>query len=187
MTKNRGFFLIILLAFTFFVGCDDGLLDTGLGDASDQALVDAINDYRTDKGLAAIPKSPALMKTAKAHVKDLSDNNPVHGDCNLHSWSDNGDWSECCYTDDHANADCMWSKPNEIAGYPGDGYEIAAGGGGAIDAESALEQWKGSSGHNAVILNKDIWADNDWLALGAAIDGEFAVAWFGEVADPPEE
>ncbi|MDP8223680.1 MAG: CAP domain-containing protein [Candidatus Lernaella stagnicola] len=181
-------FVAILGCAAFFlilVGCEE--LFEEEGETSGAALVDLVNDYRADHGLPRIPKSPALMTTAKAHVRDLVDHDPVHGDCNLHSWSEKGDWTKCCYTDDHANAACMHSKPAEIAGYPGEGYEIAASSSAGIDAEGALDQWKGSSGHDAVIRNKDTWADNDWQAIGAAIKDEYAVVWFGEEPDPDLE
>jgi Cysteine-rich secretory protein family len=182
--NNRGLrFAAFMFLLIFSVSCLDDLLPEELGETSGAALVERINDYRAEKGLDQIPQSSALMKTAKNHVVDLLEHDPVHGDCNLHSWSGSGDWSACCYTDDHANAECMWNKPGEIAGYSGNGYEIAAWAGDAIDAEGALEQWKGSQGHHDVILNRGTWEDNQWLAIGAAIKGGFAVVWFGEVPD----
>ena len=65
------------------------------------------------------------MYVAEAHVQDLSYNQPVGGQCNMHSWSDRGSWSGCCYTDDHAASQCMWDKPRELTRYPGNGFEIA--------------------------------------------------------------
>lgn len=177
--------VVVIFVFSLLLACE--LFTEPDGETSGRALADRINDYREDHDLEPIPLSPALMETAKAHVHDLMVNEPVQGECNLHSWSDKGDWTECCYTDDHANAACMWSKPGEIAGYPGDGYEIAAWASPSINAESALEQWKDSPGHNAVILNKDIWKDNQWRALGAAINREYAVVWFGEEPDAQED
>lgn len=49
---------------------------------------------------------------------------------------------------------------------------------------AALEGWKHSPGHNAVILNQDIWADHPWGAIGADIHAGYAVLWFGEEPDP---
>lgn len=147
-------------------------------------LVDELNAYRSERGLEPIAASSALQSVAEAHIADLRGGDAVHGECNLHSWSDEGDWSACCYTDDHAEADCMWSKPGEIAGYPGDGYEIAAESGTCMSAAGALHQWIGSEPHHAVIVNEGIWSDSDWQAIGAAVGGGYAVAWFGEEEDP---
>ena len=75
----------------------------------------------------------------------------------------------------------MWDKPREIANYAGNGYEIAHYTSGVVTAQSALNGWKGSSAHNDVILNKDIWASHPWKAIGACFDGHYACVWFGEV------
>jgi hypothetical protein len=146
-------------------------------------VAEVINGYREELGLDRIPVSDALTEVAAAHVEDLAAGGAVHGDCNLHSWSDRGDWAPCCYTDDHAEAECMWSKPEEIAGYASNGYEIAAGGSGWITADEALSIWQGSDGHHAVIVNEDIWTDHTWLALGGAVQGGYAVAWFGDLEE----
>lgn len=56
----------------------------------------------------------------------------IGGECNLHSWSNNGYglWNGCCYTSNHAAASCMWDKPREISGgiFTGNGYENSASG-----------------------------------------------------------
>ena len=159
-------------------GCSWDIPCGGDGD-----LVDEINAYRQEEELPEIAFSPSLQVVAEAHIMDLSDNDPVSGECNLHSWSESGDWSGCCYTDDHAEASCMWAKPSELTDYTGSGYEVSATNSGCITAESALEQWKRSPGHNEVILNEGQWASREWRAVGAAFSGNYAVAWFGEDAD----
>lgn len=148
------------------------------------ALIDLVNAYRADNDLPAIPASPSLCTVATSHVHDLVDNAPhtQPGGCNLHSWSDQGPWSACCYTPDHAQAQCMWDKPSELTVYPGYGYENAASGVGS--PAQALQLWQSSQPHNEVILNLGIWADHPWGALGADVYQGFAVLWFGEQADP---
>lgn len=152
------------------------------GDSSDMG--ELINQYRTDRGLEEIPISPSLTLVAQRHVEDLERNHPDTGKCNLHSWSAEGSWTACCYTDDHAKAQCMWDKPRELTDYVGDGYEISANYSGQMTAGTALEQWRGSPGHNNVILNQDIWADNEWRAVGGALSKHYAVVWFGEAIEP---
>jgi hypothetical protein len=145
-------------------------------------MAEVINDYREELGLDRIPVSAALTEVAEAHVDDLAGGGAVFGACNLHSWSAQSGWTACCYTDNHAEAECMWSKPEEIAGYPSRGYEIATSGGST--AAAALTSWQGSDAHHEVIVNDGIWADYTWLALGGAVGGGYAVAWFGEMAEP---
>lgn len=123
---------------------------------------------------------------AQAHVRDLYDNRPVTEKCNLHSWSDKGNWTPVCYTDDHKNAQGMWYKPREITGglYTGYGYEIAYQNSVQATAEGAFRGWKSSSGHNAVMIEDNIWERMNWQAMGIGIYRNYAVVWFGQPADP---
>ncbi len=144
----------------------------------EQKLYESIMSYRNSRNLPIIPVSESLTYVAQVHARDLADNNPVQGRCNLHSWSDKGSWRECCYTDNHAKAECMWSKPSELTAYSGNGYEIAAWSSEDISAEEALEIWKASPGHHACIINKGQWSE-PWLAIGIGIYEGFALVWFG--------
>jgi hypothetical protein len=152
-----------------------------------EALIKLVNDEREAHGLARIPVSPSLCAVGQAHAMDLSQNRPhAPTECNLHSWSDQGDWTQCCYTrpDDgsHPQAACMWNKPKELTGYPGNGYEDAAAG--CSDAECALQLWRNSTGHWDVIMNRSTWANRTWRAIGAGFSGGYALLWFGEERDP---
>ena len=151
-----------------------------------QALVRAINDYRESKGLSRIAYSPSLSAVAQAHVDDLDANHgsTVNDTCNMHSWSDQGSWSSCCYTSDHAKAQCMWDKPQELTSYSGNGYEIAYWASWTPSAEDALEGWISSPGHHSVLASVPPWDDPPWKAMGAAIGKNYAAAWFGNAADP---
>lgn len=148
-------------------------------------LYNLLNEYRKTKGLPAIPLSKSLTYVAQSHVKDLEINQPATGSCNMHSWSDDGDWSACCYTPDHAQAKCMWDKPKELTNYTGAGFEISYGGFGAYEAtaEGAMKSWKGSNGHNSVMINQGIWKKWDWSAVGVGIFGSYGVIWFGKPKD----
>lgn len=168
---------------------DDGGSSSGMTvsdcTAEEIELIDLVNEYRGENGLPAIPASPSLCIVGHTHAEDLATNAPHSAPgCNLHSWSDVGPWTACCYTDDHAQAQCMWDKPSELTSYPGNGYENAAGGGGELTPQEALDLWKSSPGHNAVILNQGNWSDNAWGALGAGMYEGYAVLWFGEETDP---
>jgi hypothetical protein len=151
--------------------------------ASGLALIDEVNAYRMANGLGPVAASTSMCIVAETHVSDLAANSPhTEPGCNLHSWSDQGTWSACCYTADHAQAQCMWDKPSELTAYPGNGYEISASG--VSSANHAVTLWSGSPGHNAVMINQGIWQPITWQAMGAAIDQGFAVVWFGEQVDP---
>jgi len=150
-------------------------------------LYEMINDYRKEKGLEPVPLSRNLTYVAKLHSQDLAENFPYNKRCNLHSWSDHGPWTPCCYTDDHKKAPCMWYKPGELSNYPGYGYEIAYWTneplGPADYARKALAGWKRSPGHNTVIVNLGRWKEKDWKAMGVGVYKGYATVWFGEEED----
>lgn len=158
-----------------------------LNDAENE-LISAVNNYRKKNKLDPIPVSASLSLVARLHVIDLSENYRYGSKCNLHSWSANPRWSSCCYTNDHRQASCMWDKPRELTGYPGDGYEIAFFSdedyASASDfIEAALDGWKSSRGHHDLIVNRGKWDTASWKAMGVGVYNGFAVIWFGEVTD----
>jgi len=152
--------------------------------AEEMKLYNSINEYRTSKGLSKIPLSRSLTYVAQLHCWDQNVNNPAQGACNMHSWSGKGTWQAVCYTPDHKNMHLMHSKPSELTKYEGDGFEIshAMFGSSKATAESALNGWKNSKGHNAVMINEGIWSD-EWKAIGIGISGNYANVWFGNDAD----
>ena len=148
-----------------------------------------VNQYRIEKGLPAIHLSASLCYVAGAHVWDLQTNQADQGKCNMHSWSEYGPWSECCYSEDHEKAQCVWLKPEELTIYDDFGYEVAYFSPWPVGehkgmAEAALEGWKGSPGHDQMIINKYAWKRMKWNAMGVGIYGNYAVVWFGEMRDP---
>ena len=147
-------------------------------------LYNLVMQYRKAKSLPTIPLSKSLTFVAQTHAKDLDENYVIDQKCNLHSWSSNGNWKPVCYTNDHAQAKLMWSKPQELTSYKGNGYEIAFAEDAEYlaNAENALDSWKLSKEHNAVILNKKIWKKN-WNSIGIGIYGSYAVIWFGYESD----
>lgn len=150
---------------------------------AEQELYDLMMADRAKEGLEKIPVSPSLTRVARLHVADLNDNKPDAGECNMHSWSDQGKWTACCYTPDHAQAKCMWDKPKELTSYKGAGFEVSYNHSARATPAGALRSWQGSSGHSNVIMSRGKWAKK-WQAVGIGIGGNFAVAWFGRSADP---
>lgn len=170
---------VICLIGVLVLAADRGSQPVNCLSAEERKLYQLINDYRKSMKLPAITLSPNLTLVAQLHVRDLSENNPVTGPCNLHSWSDKGSWKPCCYTNDHKEAECMWNKPRELSRYKGNGYEISYFHSAGVNAENALEGWKQSPGHHNVIINRDIWKQVTWKAIGIGIHGSYGVVWFG--------
>lgn len=153
--------------------------------AEEKKLYDLIMEYRKSKNLEAIPFSPKLTLVAQTHARDLADNYKFDpkNKCNPHSWSKNGSWTSCCYTNDHKQASCMWTKPQEIAGYSGNGFEIAYYSSLGANATEGIEGWKLSPGHNPLLINSGTWENIKWKAIGIGIYKEYGLVWFGEVED----
>lgn len=151
----------------------------------EKRLYDLIMEYRKSRKLGAIPLSTKLTLVAQTHAHDLADNYKFdpNNRCNPHSWSKKGKWTSCCYTKDHKQAECMWNKPKEIAGYGGNGYEIAYYSSAGANAQEALDGWKVSSAHNPLLINEGMWSKVGWKAIGIGIYKEYGIVWFGEVDD----
>lgn len=174
--------LYICFLFFSFPGIQVGITETDLS-KEEEELFQLINDYRQGRQLKEVPLSRALTKVAQVHAQDLMENYTHNRRCNMHSWSKNGSWTACCYRDNHKNPNCMWDKPKEIAGYDSPGYEIVYWHSAEVKAEHALEVWKKSPGHHAVLANLGTFKQAEWEAMGIGIYGEYAVVWFGELKE----
>lgn len=190
---NRFYYLCILLFLPVLTGSADNLYISSIICTSynEEELAGLINSYRLDHGLNPISISVSLTAVAQLHVKDLFQNTPYDdsGKCNMHSWSKAGkNWTACCYNSGE-DGECMWNKPRELSSYQGDGYEIVMAQFNSqfpekeVSAADALEAWKESPRHNAVLLNKDIWKSTDYKAMGVGMYKGFAAVWFGEQVD----
>src|SRR5688500_4645815 len=156
--------------------------------AEEKKLYDLMMAYRKSKGLDPINLSAKLSQVAQTHAKDLADNYQFDpkNKCNPHSWSAKGKWTSCCYTSDHKKAECMWNKPNEIAGYTSSGYEIAYYSSAGATAIEGLDGWKKSPAHNPLIINEGIWKKVNWKAIGIGIHKQYGIVWFGDLEDNTE-
>lgn len=138
-------------------------------------LYTLINQYRVQHHLKEIPLSKSLSFVARTHMIDLFEN---VGEM-THSWS------TCNYRSGvQKTYPCMWLKPSELTSYDSYGYEcVMAISFGDVNAATALDTWENSTPHNNVILNKSIWKDITWEALGVGIYKGYAAIWFGEKTD----
>ncbi len=154
------------------------------------ALYHDIIDHRAGLGLPALPLSRALTITAGRHVADTRENIwadrlSLPAGANLHSWSD------APYFADGRSPEVMWEAPQRLGtGYRSAGYEITAAG--YVNAAAALEGWKVSPPHRAILDNSGTWADNTFAAIGVGLStapgagpyaGRIYNVWFGETAD----
>ncbi|MBN1819186.1 MAG: hypothetical protein JW833_00635 [Prolixibacteraceae bacterium] len=169
--------IITGILFMAFIGCNKE-------EEYPDNLTEAVNIYRTEKGLNKIPESASLNFVAETHVQDLFYNHPDTGLCNSHSWSGEGNWTAGCYTNDLSGAEIMWNKPFELTTYTGYGYEITAfSTSGNITIEQIMAQWKKSEEHNNIILSRGTWSSVEWKAIGSAVFKNYAVVWFGKEPD----
>lgn len=142
-----------------------------------------IMEYRYSQGKDALPLSAALSYVAQTHTGDLTEHYTLNGKCDMHSWSKKGVWSPCCYTRDHANAGCSWSKPRELTPYAGDGFEVVYFDYQVPVPENVLEKWKKNPTNNDMLLNMGEWAGENWEAIGVGIFGNYASVWLGKIPD----
>jgi uncharacterized protein YkwD len=154
--------------------------------SDEQELAQNINAYREEQGLAPLSVSVSLTETARAHVEDSNAYSPekVSTDCNLHSWSDNGNWTPVCYgaSDDDGVKTRM--KPSEITDgvYTGDGFENSYWHKEEATVEKAMNGWKNSESHNALMTGQNSWSTI--TTMGVAIEGNYAHVWYGREDDP---
>lgn len=177
---NQGWVIVLMLFLT--TKAHGQVQPTIELNATEKRLLNLLNEERSRLKLPQLTLNEGLQKVARAHVQDLNQFPPV-APCNLHSWSPNGNWSACCYTSDHKQAAKMWAKPREIAGMEENGFEIAYFHSRLATPADALESWKKSAAHYPLISSQGAWSDNQWIGVGVAIAGQYAVVWFAEKAD----
>lgn len=188
MLKNKEFhilFLLILLAFSAIAvnyptnSNGNDTVVTGISQ-DETILFNMINDMRRQNKLSSIPLSSDLCKVAQTHIADLIKWKPQEKGCSLHSWSGSGKWTSCCNTKEVFGIQCMKSKPREITGYPGDGYELIYWGEDNATPAEAAALWKQVSASSDMILSQAKWSGYQWKAIGVGIKSGYAVLWLGD-------
>lgn len=180
--------MMVILALSRGYGQDAVLpvMDSLCATPEEYKLFQLINDHRRIHNAPPLPLSRSLSYVARAHAMDLTLYRPDFGDCNLHSWSDNGKWTPCCYATDEARIKCMTGKPRELTEYKTRAWEMAYEAGEPARAVDALDLWVAIGVTNDYLLNTGRWT-KPWQAMGIAIYGEYALVWFGEGDDPEAE
>jgi cell division septation protein DedD len=146
-------------------------------------LFNMINDMRRQNKLPSFPLSAGLCKVARTHIADLIKYRPQDKGCSLHSWSGNGKWTSCCNTKELFGIQCMKSKPREITGYPGEGYELIYWGEDNATPAEAAELWKQVEASSDMILSRGKWSAYQWKAIGVGMKDGYAILWLGDAED----
>jgi len=149
-------------------------------------MYNLINDLRRQNKLPVIPLSKSLSIVSKVHIDDLLTSKPQEQECGLHSWSNKGNWKSCCYNKDPMGSKCMNSKPFEITGYPGLGFELVYWEEETATANEAYDLWKQVDASSDMILNKGKWQLRVWKAMGVGMKNGFAIIWLGDKPDSPD-
>jgi len=146
-------------------------------------LFEAINIFRAKHDLGELQLSPSLSFVAKTHLNDIRLYSKDEHGCNMNSWSDKGKWIPCCFNEKQKNLDLMTSKPSEIIGFRGKGYEIviATKKGASIKDLAAL--WLSAKSTQDFIMNKGQGSNQNWQCIGVSIYNGFASIWASEMPD----
>jgi len=181
------FAIIFVFLFSVSLFSEDIPKDYCLND-DEYKLFMLINEFRNENELSVIPLSPSLSFVARTHAKDIFTYHPDTSICNMHSWSDKGNWTACCYNKYVINQECMWEKPNELTNYPDKGYElIYFENDNTLKPENVLNLWKKVKASSEMILTSGKWKNFDWNAIGVGVYKGYALVWFGELTDNEDE
>lgn len=152
--------------------------------SQDEAILyNMINDMRRQNKLSIIPLSEALSIVAHVHLNDLIVNKPQDNGCSVQAWSKSDKWTSCCNTKDAAGIKCMTSKPKEITGYKGNGYELAYWGEEKATPADASSLWQQANASADMILSRGKWKGFQWKAIGVGIKDGYALLWLGDKID----
>lgn len=191
MLRSKVLFLLFMILASAYPVHAAGLMTGSFADDTltygvsqdEMILYNMINDMRRQNKLQPIPFSADLCIVAHTHIDDLIRWKPQEKGCSLHSWSKSGKWTSCCNSKDPAGIQCMKSKPKEITGYPGNGYELIYWGEEKATPADASALWKQVEASSDMILSKGKWNGFQWKALGVALNDGYAVLWLGDKAE----
>lgn len=140
--------------------------------ADEKELLRLVNEYRAQHNLPVVPFSNALSLVANRHLLDLK--------ANIKSTSHS--WSNCPYDiKNESTWNCVFNAPQRLGtDYTGRGYEnVYRNIHQNATPPLAIAAWKNSPPHNALLINQTFFKNDVYDACGIAIDGNFAVLWFG--------
>ena len=179
---KRFTFLLLFLSVIIFVKGQDPFRDLCIT-PEESALAQSINQARIAKGLPEVPLSRSLCYVADVHAKDLYFFHKGSGNCSLHSWSDKGRWTGCCYENSKTDGRCMHNKPSELTDYSGLGFELVYWDNTANCSKNALSVWAKNESTSSMWFNNKYYEIYDWNAMGVSIFKSYVIVWFGTIHD----
>ncbi len=151
--------------------------------ADDNKLLESLNQFLVENGKKKLEYSKSLSYVAKLHVDDLLLNHPDTSICNLSSWSNNGEWTGCCYNKYVPNQDCMWEKPKELTSFKYRGYEMAFYFEENFNPDTLMQLLLSSNSAIDMLLTKGDYSKKKWVCMGVALNVNYASIWFAQRAD----
>lgn len=176
-------FLFLLLGFQIIYAQSKPIPDQFCISQQEYRLYSMINEYRARLALDPIPLSKSLSYVAKTHASDLAANYPMGEDCNMHSWSDKGDWKPFCFPADQDRKNDIKDKAKELTSYPGKAWEITYWDNTVLDLTMVMEFWRSIPYTANMMSNTGKWADTPWKSMGIAIEKGYVLVWFGQDVD----
>jgi len=146
-------------------------------------LAELINAFRKENKKPILPLSAALSFVAQTHVRDLQLNRPDTSICLTGSWSDNGNWTACCYNKYVLDQECMWNKPKEMTSYPFRGYELSYFQEEILVIDSVFKLWLKSEETTDMILTAGNHKSKKWETMGVGVGENYVSVWFGQRTD----
>ena len=146
-------------------------------------LYSLVNTYRSKLALESIPLSKSLCFVARTHAKDLAANYPMGDDCNMHSWSNQGNWKSFCFPAEQSRKNDIKDQAKAISDYPGKAWEITYWENSQVDVAFVLEFWNSISYSAAMIGNTGKWGAKKWKSMGIGIQDGYVLLWLGEEVD----
>jgi hypothetical protein len=191
MLQRRDLFLLFLILFLVFQArAGEMSVQTSVNDSvaievsqDEIILYNMINDMRRQGKMQPIPLSSDLCIVAHTHIEDLIKWKPQEKGRSLQSWSNSGNWTSCDDPKDPSGIKCMKSKPKEITGYPGNGYELIFWGEDKATPADAADLWQQVEASSDMILCRGKWKGFQWKALGVGLKDGYAVLWLGDKID----
>lgn len=176
------FFIVFITAFNAFSQSSTSNQPQSTPQLTEQELIlyNLINDLRQEHRLPVLPISDKLCLVGRTHISDLEKNYKPDEGCSLHSWSEKGKWNPCCHSKDPSGIACMRTKPKEIAGYPGFGYELIYWGNEKANALDAYNLWRETKASLDMILCTGKWKSFSWKTIGVSVSSNYAIIWFGD-------
>ncbi len=190
LQRKEVFLLLLIIMMVFQVVArnypNEGFVQDSVSKGVSQdeiILFNMINDIRIQSKLPSISLSASLCTVAHTHIDDLIKWRPQDKGCSLHSWSGSGKWTECCSSKGLSGIQCMKTKPREITGYAGSGYELIYWGEEIATPADAAAMWQQVEASLDMILSRGKWKGYLWKAIGVGIKDGYAVLWLGDKTD----